>query len=365
MACLLGTGLAGMANALPLYAISAIGSPDEPGFAWGINNVSQVSGYSNDPLSGRNHAFVTADMRSQGSLASRANPPTVTPSEAYGINDAGQVAGTLRDPAGSRRAVVWDGASLVDLGTLGGSWAIAVAINNAGQVAGSSATGADGCEHAFIYSHAGMQGIGAQCGVGRAINASGQVVGATWGAGLPLHAFMYGAGGMTELGAFGGADSIATAINDAGQVAGYYLVGGHQHAFLWDQGVVTDLGGLPGVSGSVAYGISKAGVVLGSERGSAQGNRAMIWDGGAAIDLNTLLDSSASGWTLEAATATNDAGQIVGYGINGRGNVAAFLLTPIPEPATLFLLGLALAALGWQRKPQIEHLANPPPGIGT
>jgi hypothetical protein len=57
------------------------------------------------------------------------------------------------------------------------------------------------------------------------------------------------------------------------------------------------------------------------------------------VDLNGLIDP-ASGWTLAAARDINDSGWIVGTGtLNGQAR--AFLLTPVPEPSSLALLGAA------------------------
>jgi probable HAF family extracellular repeat protein len=46
-------------------------------------------------------------------------------------------------------------------------------------------------------------------------------------------------------------------------------------------------------------------------------------------DLNNLIGAG-SEWTLQYASAVNDNGQIVGYGINPLGQIHAFLLTPVP-----------------------------------
>ena len=61
------------------------------------------------------------------------------------------------------------------------------------------------------------------------------------------------------------------------------------------------------------------------------------------VDLNSLIDSI-SGWELEQAIGINDAGQITGFGWIG-GQRHAFLLTPVPEPATFALLALGLPFL--------------------
>jgi len=91
------------------------------------------------------------------------------------------------------------------------------------------------------------------------------------------------------------------------------------------------------VPNSVAYGINDAGQIVGVSSNYCSGGGAFLYEGGAMTDLNSFLPTS-SGWELEAATAINDSGQIVGTGII-NGQVHAFLLdtanSSSPEPSTL------------------------------
>ena len=53
-------------------------------------------------------------------------------------------------------------------------------------------------------------------------------------------------------------------------------------------------------------------------RASSGQQRAFLWRNGVMTDLNTLLPA-ASGWLLQVATSISDGGQIVGYGtLNGH-----------------------------------------------
>ncbi|HEX8202689.1 MAG TPA: PEP-CTERM sorting domain-containing protein, partial [Isosphaeraceae bacterium] len=184
------------------------------------------------------------------------------------------------------------------------------------------------------------------------------VVGEAATAGGDFHAFLWAGGAMQDLGTLGGAASQARAINAAGQVVGWShrADGTSPHAFLSRAGVMIDLGTLPGFSGSWANGINARGQIVGfagvvDDRLGTFTQRAFLVEDGVMTDLNALIPPD-TGWTLAAADAINDAGQIVGFGLIG-GEKHAFLLTPvtptpvpIPEPSTLALLGLATAAAG-------------------
>ncbi|MBV8706634.1 MAG: hypothetical protein JO028_05565, partial [Acidobacteriaceae bacterium] len=98
--------------------------------------------------------------------------------------------------------------SVTDLGTLGGGYAQANALNNTGQVTGASAISNSGPIHAFLYSNGQMidlDTLGNFGSNGRSINDAGQVVGdAALTVGGPMRAFLYSNGQMINLGTLGG-----------------------------------------------------------------------------------------------------------------------------------------------------------------
>lgn len=153
--------------------------------------------------------------------------------------------------------------------------------------------------------------------VATGINNQGQVVGyAHINNANYCHAFLYSGGTMMDLGTLPGSPSYAaaTAINSAGQVAGStFDTNGYYHAFLWSGGTMTDLGKLMTSSNTWAYnsqafGINDYGQVVGYSYNSSTFGHAFLYSGGTMVDLGTN-----AGYPVAIATGINNQGQVVGY----------------------------------------------------
>ncbi len=164
-----------------------------------------------------------------------------------------------------------------------------------------------------------------------------------------------------DLGTLGGTMSVATGVNDLGQVVGYsFLPGGttlqwDEHAFYWENGVLLDMGTLGG-RWSKATAINNRGDVVGrAQRPDLPpgGNqvRPFYWNNVARVmtDLNTYLSpADRSHWQLTEAWDINDDRKVVGSGevlSEGAqlGKAHAYLLDLSPvesgQPAAIADLG--------------------------
>jgi probable HAF family extracellular repeat protein len=242
------------------------------------------------------------------------------------------------------------GYRLIDLGTLGGESSYATAMNNRGDVVGSSAV-ADGSYHGFLWRRGKMLDLGLFRPVN--INNKGQVVGTLDNQNT---AYLWFKGTLTNLGTLGGLSSYPTAINDRGQVVGMsdtadsfigvpflwskghmrrlpldsvsdinnrgQVAGGQRHgdvgfhAGVWHRGRTTDLGvGAGAFDRSNTYGINDKGWVIGWTLTTDHVERGALWRKTTVTDVGTL------GGGHTQLKAVNDHGQILAESQIPDGNI--------------------------------------------
>jgi probable HAF family extracellular repeat protein len=326
----------------PLYQITDLGSlGGSSASGYGISASGLTVGGATD-VYGNLHA-ISAPGNAVGSIANNAT--------AWDANAAGQIAGVQYED-GEAYATRWQNGVAQTVGSAG---SYATGINEAGRVTGMTSNG-----HVFLTDAAGnasdLGAIGSGTwSAGYDVNNAGQVAG--YGMlGFAFRAFRWTNGSFQLLNTLGGANSYAMAINDSGMTVGHAQTSsGWMHAAVWNGSTAQDLGTLGG-GNSFAYDVNNSGVVVGYSTVSGVAH-AFVYSNGVMLDLNTQVSSS--GWLLQEAYGINDSGQIVGSGIlNGQQRVfrldpivqsgPAILLAPadqsaaVPEPSTWILTGLGI-----------------------
>jgi probable HAF family extracellular repeat protein len=267
--------------------------------AHGEAEAQQISGFGN-------HAHHASAQFFESSLSS--NGPLIS---AAAVNDLGLVAGSVAATAPeyvSSHAALWIRGKVTDLGTLGGIYSEARALNNRGEVVGI-ADDSDEDPLPFVWSRGAMRAVpGVAKGYAFDINDFGRVVGISFGADWFARAFVYDGRTLTYITSDPSVYSDARAINDRGQVVGSMQTSNGTRAFIWERGTLTELPSLGGNS-DAAFGINDWGDVVGKSSDGAV-DHAVLWDGHGVVDLgvNELFGAG----TYSIAMAINNRREIVG-----------------------------------------------------
>ena len=268
------------------------------------------------------------------------------------LNDAGVATGdadtsTLDPNCGNVDCFIshvfrWRNGKLIDLGALPGAntSSTATEINAQGQIVGASSTGdidpLTGLpeSRAVLWTDGKILNLGSLGGgtsAATGIDNRGLVVGfsantvpdpfSMFGLGTQTRTFVWENGVMRDIGTLGGPDAAPFAGPKHGRVIGYSYTNSNQNAdngpfcapnvptqdpFLWEKGEMMDLGTFGGTCGFAKF-INSWGQITGQS--ALAGNRVshpFLWDRGVLRDLGTLGgDNGDVSWM-------NDAGQIVG-----------------------------------------------------
>jgi probable HAF family extracellular repeat protein len=118
--------------------------------------------------------------------------------------------------------------------------------------------------------------------------------------------------------------------NNADDIVGYsshiFPLPYDSRACVWSHGKVTDLGSLPGVTGTYASAINNKRQIVGGG-GTYPNDEAFLWQNQTMHDLNDLVPQS-SGVHLFWASDINENGSIAASGYDAGGQVHAYLLVP-------------------------------------
>ena len=256
------------------------------GTATGLNNTGVIAGYRDRRAFIWNNG-VTTDLALLQNFAGAVG--------ASDINNANQVVGYAELPgiyAGITRAVIWNNGAIQDLGTLpDDTHSSASAINDAGQVVGASS---------YSYTSTGLLRDRSTRG------------------------FLWSSGVMTNIGSLdpNSTYTYAANINNVGQIVGYTVLSAkgseptRPAAFVWNNGVLTNLNLALGRDGCYANAINDLGQIVGSCDGQAYKLTPVAPGVDVGVRMVPASGTAAQGVPYTYALTVTNAGSLAASGVS-------------------------------------------------
>lgn len=325
-------------ESMDYYDVVVIGAlpGDTVSMATGLNANCDVIGTSELGHRKRGFLWTNGQLMDLGGIGGNTIP--------MGINNTMEIVGRAEDPYGGGHPFAFSSGKIRLLSpTLG----TAFAINNAGVTVGKVETKAgQGFPEAAFIGMASSTISESQLlahdnpvnriGIITAINDAGHYVALRTQqlSSVKTAILMEGPDpvkGRRDLGSLGGGLTWPTAINNRDQAVGMAsLPNGKWHAFMYINNGMLDLGALPGHSQSIATAINDGGEVVGTsgpELTPSASTRGFHYNASGMKDLNANINPS-SGWTIVAAHGINASGHVAATGITRQGEIRAVLLRP-------------------------------------
>ena len=267
-----------------------------------VNNAGEVVGFAtvdttldpfpnpNNPFSSPIHAFIRRDgvMQDLGTLGGLdSSPMGGCNNQRVDLVSGWSTTDLILNPTTglpTEHAFLWQNGAMIDIPTLGGTFAQAQCANNGGQVIGQS-------------------------------NLSGDV-GCGSPSGCAVHGFLWDHGTLQDLSTLGGTSSAPFWLNNNGEAVGFALTAGDEelHATLWKNGRISDLN-RDGDCFSFADAVNSKHQIIGNTFNCDTGYfTTVLWENGSIIDLNAAIPENSSLFLAEPDNI-NDRGEIVGRGL--------------------------------------------------
>ena len=335
------------------YAVTVLTTPGYDRATVGSIQGSRMTGNA-VTYTGSMHAMI---WNRDGSVFADVHPGGYLDSGIAGQWNSTQVGGGT-DSNDVGHALLWHdtASSVVDLQPADWETTTACAVSDHGQVGYGSGSGhGDGSYHALYWKGTAESAV--DLNPARYISSRAVGIGSDFEAGYGV-----GPGGgshplLWHDTAASAIDLSPTGIGGGGEVdavsssrqAGYTFVGDARHAGVWSGSADSFVDLHPeGFDESHASGISWSGEYqAGYAEGYGKGIRAMLWKGssGSAVDLSAYLTSVPYSFIWSTAYAVTDDGVILGEIGDFNGNDYSVMWTPVPEPTSMFALGLGALIL--------------------